>query len=85
MTQMATERTDGRKRARRAVLNEKNILQKLALKTRQVSGTFTRDKVDGSLDLMFVPEDGRTTQFRLTPDQARELRVWLDDTARFEQ
>lgn len=77
--------TEDRSRRRRIVLNEKNIIQKLALKSRPVRGQFTRDKVDGAVDLSFIPDDGRDTMFRLTPEQAEELRLWLNDTAHFAQ
>lgn len=77
--------TEDRSRRRRVVLNEKNIIQKLALKSRPVRGQFVRDKVDGAVDLTFIPEDGRDTMFRLTADQAEELRAWLNDTAHFAQ
>lgn len=77
--------TEDRSRRRRVVLNEKNIIQKLALKSRPVQGRFTRDKVDGAVDLTFVPEDGRDTMFRLTAEQAEELRLWLNDTAHYAQ
>lgn len=83
MTVIPEERTDGRKRARRVVLNEKNIIQKLALKSRPVAGRFVRDKVDGGVDLTFMPDDGRDTMFRLTAEQAEELREWLNDTAKY--
>lgn len=77
--------TEDRKRARRVVLNERGIIQRLALKSRPVSGRFVRDKVDGAVDLTFMPEDGRDTMFRLTPEQAEELREWLNDTAKYAQ
>jgi DNA replication protein DnaD len=81
---MATK-TEGRIRRRRVVLNEKNIIQKLALKSRPVKGEFTRDQVDGAVDLSFIPEDGRDSLFRLSPAQAEELRLWLNDTAHYAQ
>lgn len=77
--------TEDRSRRRRVVLNEKNIIQKLALKSRPVRGQFVRDKVDGAIDLTFTPEDGRETMFRLSPEQAEEFRAWLNDTAHFAQ
>jgi hypothetical protein len=82
---MEEVRADGRKRARRVILNEKGIIQKLALKSRPVAGRFVRDKVDGSVDFNFTPEDGRDTMFRFTADQAEELRAWLNDTAKYAQ
>jgi DNA-binding MarR family transcriptional regulator len=82
---MMTMATEERSRRRRVVLNEKNIIQKLALKSRPVHGMFVRDKVDGAVDLTFSPEDGRDTMFRLTAEQAEELRAWLNDTAHFAQ
>lgn len=86
MTQITEEApTRGRQRARRVTLNTKGILQSLALKTRPVAGQFVRDKVDGAVNITFTPDDGRTSQFRLSPEQAKELRLWLEDTARFEQ
>lgn len=80
-----TVATEDRVRRRRVVLNEKNIIQRLALKSRPVAGRFVRDKVDGAVDMTFKPEDGRDTLFRLTPEQAEELRLWLNDTAHFVQ
>lgn len=79
-----TQVTENRQRRRRVTYQEKNVIQKLALKSRPVTGKFVRDKVDGSVDINFTPEeDGRDTMFHFTPEQAEELRLWLNDTAHF--